>query len=167
MNAGRSFDRVERRASTQRVPRPLGAHPDLVVVDVTWGTVFPMQIAPGVRTVGELEVIAHAEAGLPLIDTRPSDAFEAETIPGSANLSWHDEPALLAAAPAEPAVYLCNGPQCTATPSAIAALLAAGHPPEWILYYRGGLHDWITLGYPVEPGRGARPSAQSSANSTT
>ncbi len=30
----------------------------------------------------------------------------------------------------------------------------AGYPPEKILYYRGGLHDWLTLGLPVVPGEG-------------
>ena len=24
-----------------------------------------------------------------------------------------------------------------------------------ILYYRGGIHDWVTLGYPVIPGQAA------------
>jgi rhodanese-related sulfurtransferase len=147
-----TFERISRRANPQRVPRPLGAHPDLMIVDATWGTVAPIEIAPGVRTVGELEVIDHVEAGRPLVDTRPPEAFALESIPGAVNLSWHEETELVAAAPAQPAVYFCNGPQCTATPGAIAILLAAGHPPEWILYYRGGLHDWMTLGFPVEPG---------------
>ena len=148
-----TFERVPRRVNPQRVPRPLGAHPDLMVVDATWGTVDPMQLASGVTTVGELEVIERIEAGVPLIDTRPSEAFALETIPGAINLSWHDEPELIESAPREPAVYFCNGPQCSATPGAIMTLLEAGHPPEWILYYRGGMHDWMTLGYPVEPGR--------------
>lgn len=40
-------------------------------------------------------------------------------------------------------------PQCTATPRAIAALLSAGHPAAALLYYRGGIHDWVTLGLPL------------------
>jgi hypothetical protein len=51
--------------------------------------------------------------------------------------------------------FFCNGPQCKATPNAIGALLRHGYPPETILYYRGGMHDWITLGYPSAPGDGA------------
>jgi hypothetical protein len=46
-------------------------------------------------------------------------------------------------------VLFCNGPQCTATPRAVAALLAAGHPATSLLYYRGGIHDWVTLGLPL------------------
>lgn len=51
--------------------------------------------------------------------------------------------------PGRPTVMFCNGPQCTATPQAIAALLAAGHPAQALLYYRGGIHDWVTLGLPL------------------
>jgi len=47
-------------------------------------------------------------------------------------------------------VFFCNGPQCAATPDAIRTLLASGYPPETILYYRGGIHDWMTLGLPIE-----------------
>src|SRR5204863_28822 len=54
--------------------------------------------------------------------------------------------------PAVPTVFFCNGPQCTATPDAIGKLLDAGYPAEAILYYRGGIHDWMTLGFPVSPG---------------
>jgi hypothetical protein len=27
--------------------------------------------------------------------------------------------------------------------------LDGGYPAAAILYYRGGMHDWMTLGYPV------------------
>lgn len=53
-------------------------------------------------------------------------------------------------APAQPTVFLCNGPRCAASPEAIDALLLAGHPASAIRYYRGGLHDWMSLGLPVE-----------------
>lgn len=29
------------------------------------------------------------------------------------------------------------------------ALLSAGHPAAALLYYRGGIHDWVTLGLPL------------------
>jgi hypothetical protein len=35
------------------------------------------------------------------------------------------------------------------TAQAIEALLAAGWPAERLLYYRGGIHDWVTLGLPL------------------
>ena len=51
--------------------------------------------------------------------------------------------------PIQPTVVFCNGPQCPATVQATEALLAAGWPAERLLYYRGGIHDWVTLGLPV------------------
>ena len=69
--------------------------------------------------------------------------------------------------PGTATVFFCNGPQCAATPDLIRTLLTGGYPPEAILYYRGGIHDWMTLGLPIEvpagpaspaPGR-ARASA--------
>ena len=50
-----------------------------------------------------------------------------------------------------PTVFFCNGPQCGATPDAIRSLLECGFPEASILYYRGGMHDWITLGLPIAP----------------
>lgn len=50
----------------------------------------------------------------------------------------------------KPTIFFCNGPQCPQSPTAIRKLLSAGYPPEKILYYRGGMHDWITLGLPVD-----------------
>jgi len=49
----------------------------------------------------------------------------------------------------DPTIVFCNGPQCSATAQAIEALLAAGWPPERLLYYRGGIHSWVTLGLPL------------------
>lgn len=54
--------------------------------------------------------------------------------------------------PGVPTAFFCNGPQCAATPDAIAQLLDAGYPAHAILYYRGGMHDWLTLGYPTAQG---------------
>jgi rhodanese-related sulfurtransferase len=53
--------------------------------------------------------------------------------------------------PAQPTIFFCNGPQCAASPQAIDALLTSKYPPAAIHYYRGGLHDWISLGLPTEP----------------
>ena len=153
MSVVASWQRLQRRADAQRVPRPVDGEPGLFMVDATWGQIAPMELAPGVRTVGELEVIERCERGMRLIDTRPREAFERETISGSLNLSWHDAEALVVEAPEGPAIYFCNGPQCSATPAAVQYLRDAGRAPASILYYRGGLHDWITLGLPVEPGR--------------
>jgi rhodanese-related sulfurtransferase len=132
------------------VPRPVPGEPGSFVVDATWGTINPIEIAPGVATVGELEVCAHLEAGLPVIDTRPAKVFAKATLPGARNIPHAEMAARWEEVPRDEKVVLfCNGPQCSATPQAIAALLAAGHPPEGLLYYRGGIHDWVTLGLPL------------------
>ena len=124
----------------------------LVVIDATWGTIKPMRIADGVRTVGELEVMEHLDRGLVLIDSRPAEAYGSSTIPGARNIP-HDETVerISQLDPAEPTIFFCNGPQCAASPEAIDALLIAKFPPAAIRYYRGGLHDWMSLGLPTEP----------------
>ena len=129
------------------------------VVDATWGTIFPMELAPGVRTVGELEVIEHIRRGLPLVDSRRREYLAEGTIPTAVSIPHTETSERLDEFRADvDTVVFCNGPQCAATPDAVEQLLAAGHPPERLLYYRGGLHDWVTLGLPVEPPRPAQPS---------
>lgn len=47
-------------------------------------------------------------------------------------------------------ILFCNGPQCPQSPEALAALVESGHPAEALAYYRGGMHDWISLAMPTE-----------------
>ncbi len=144
------FSREARRSESSLVPRALAEQPGLFVVDATWGHIQPMRIANGVETVGELEVIEHLRAGRRVVDCRTVGHLSAGTIPGAVNLP-HDQivERLGDLGPEASAVLFCNGPQCTQTGRAIAALLAAGWPAERLLYYRGGIHDWVTLGLPL------------------
>jgi rhodanese-related sulfurtransferase len=136
------------------VPRRVDDPPGGVLVDCTWGTIHPIKITAGVRTVGEVEVIAHLEEGLPLIDSRTSDFYLVSTIPGAHSIPYPEAVAHMdELGRGHPAIFFCNGPQCGQSPTAIQALIEAGYPSEKILYYRGGLHDWITLGLPVVPGK--------------
>lgn len=145
--------RVERREDPQMVPQPVQGEPGLVQVDTTWGNIEPTQVAEGVRTVGELEVIVHLEQGLPMVDARTIDFYQRSTIPGAISIPYAEVAARIdELRREEPTVFFCNGPQCGQSPTAIRSLLQAGFPPERILYYRGGLHDWLTLGLPVIPG---------------
>lgn len=135
------------------VPAPV-AESGLVVVDATWGTIRPLTLAEGVITVGELEVIEQLERGLPVVDTRPAAAYARSTIPGARNLPHGQEVERIDELDRDQVTILfCNGPQCAATPNAVEALLAAGYPAGALAYYRGGLHDWLTLGLPVCAGR--------------
>lgn len=146
--------RLARRADACMVPRPL-SDDGLFEVDATWGTVQPIELAPGVRTLGELELIAHVERGLPLVDTRLEHFHRASTIRGAVNLPHEDILDRIGELdPVRATVFFCNGPQCAATPDAIRTLLAAGRPAGATLYYRGGMHDWMTLAYPTVPGAG-------------
>jgi rhodanese-related sulfurtransferase len=146
------FDRLPRRDDPQRVPRPTDDDRGLFVVDATWGKIAPLSLGSGVRTVGELEVMAHLRAGGRAVDTRQDEYVAASgALPGAVAIphedvvarreEWDDGGGAV--------VFYCNGPQCTATPQAIKSLLEAGFPADRILYYRGGIHDWMTLGLPL------------------
>ena len=146
------LSRLARRSDPERVPHAVEGEPGIVVVDATWGVIQPISLAPGVRTVGELEVIEHVRAGRPIIDCRLPVYVERGTIPGAVNIPHGEIVERIAELdPVDPTVVFCNGPQCTATAQAIDALLAAGWPAERLLYYRGGIHDWVTLGLPLAP----------------
>lgn len=134
-----------------RVPRYLPGADGLVGVDPTWGTIQPIELAPGVETVGELEVIEQLRAGLPLVDTRLERSRRQATIPGSLGIP---QAAIIDRVdeldPGRPTVLFCNGPQCAATPRAVRALLEHGYPAAALRYYRGGILDWMALGLPIE-----------------
>ena len=147
------IQRLAKRKEPFLVPKPLSGEPGVFQVDATWGTIQPIRIAEGVRTVGELEVIQHLQRGLPLVDARTNDFFVASTIPGAVNIPYPEIATRMDELNREqPTIFFCNGPQCGQSPTAIHTLLEAGYSPEKILYYRGGLHDWLTLGLPVVPG---------------
>lgn len=142
--------RISRRPDAFMVPRPIPGEPGRFVVDGTWGKIAPMLIADGVRTVGELEVIEHIEAGRPVIDTRLPHFTATGTIPTARVVPHTETTDRLGEFDCDAdTVLFCNGPQCAATPDAIRTLLDAGHPADRILYYRGGIHDWVTLGLPL------------------
>jgi hypothetical protein len=119
--AGRQIERIPRRPDAFMLPRPLPDDPGRLVVDATWGTITPINIAPGVRTVGELEVIAHIRAGLPLIDCRLDRHVAAGTLPAARSLPHADLPARAEEVDrAVETVLFCNGPSAPPprTPSA-------------------------------------------------
>ena len=146
-----TIERLPRRRDVCVIPRPVEGDPGLFLVDATWGTITPMQLAPGVRCVGELEVIEHIASGLPLIDTRLSKYLAAGTLPGARSIPHTEIGRRLDELDATTdTIVFCNGPQCQATPDAVRILLDAGHPAERLQYYRGGIHDWLTLGLPLE-----------------
>ncbi|MET3952531.1 rhodanese-like domain-containing protein [Arthrobacter sp. UYEF36] len=133
------------------VPRKVGGEPDLVVVDTTWGELQPLQCAPGVVTLGELELLELLGGGAVLVDSRVPGSRAGITIPGAVNLP-HDRILEFRDQldPSRLSVFFCNGPQCPQSPAAVRALMETGYPASALAYYRGGLHDWVTLAMPTE-----------------
>lgn len=137
--------------------------------------VQPMHLAPGVETVGELEVlaflqrIADGDASVLLIDSRTEDWVARGTIPGAINIPYqrldpaHASPQQIAellqldfgAASADgiwnfdgvkTLVFFCNGAWCGQSPTNIKALLGLGYPAHRLKWYRGGMQAWESLG---------------------
>lgn len=144
----------------------------------------PMAAAPGVRTIGEVELIdfmttaLKTGAGL-LVDAREESWHEKGTIPGSINVPFTylyperggndilraealerfgavEKDGRWDFAKAKILALWCNGPWCGQSPMAIRGLLALGYPADKLLYYRGGMQDWLVFGLTIVPPAGAR-----------
>ena len=122
----------------------------------------PMIPAPGVTTIGELELLDMlTDRQAIVIDSRTPDWFAGGTIPGAVNIPYTritDDLGLLGCEPdfdgwdctaARPVALFCNGLWCGQSPTAIRAMIAAGYPAERIFYYRGGMQSWRVLGLTV------------------
>ncbi len=134
------------------VPWPVDDEIDVVAVDTTWGEIQPLEAASGVRTVGELELIRLVAEGDVVVDCRSAGTTGGRTIPGSVLIPFDkvterrgdlDEGHL--------SILFCNGPQCPQSSTAIQSLVEAGYPAGALAYYRGGMHDWVTLSMPTQP----------------
>ena len=69
-------------AKPRSMPWPVDGETDVVAVDTTWGEMQPLEAAPGVRTVGELELVDMVGQGAlsstaappaPSVDARSQD----------------------------------------------------------------------------------------------
>ena len=138
----------------------------------------PMEAAPGVVTIGELELLRFMRTQLDngsglLIDSRTPDWYVRGTIPGSVNIPFNhlnpahgadeitleDSLALLGVYPldeegwdfsrAKTVALWCNGPWCGQSPLAVKGLVSIGYPKDKVLYYRGGMQMWQLFGLPV------------------
>lgn len=139
-----------RSGDPQNLPQPTG-EPEIVTVETAWGKVQPMEPVAGVRTVGELEVAALVRDGAQLVDTRVPDSRSGVTLPGAVNIP-HDQVLDRKDELVRDRVHIlfCNGPQCPQTPDALQTLSDDGYPLDRLAYYRGGMHDWVTLAMPTE-----------------
>ena len=134
--------------------------------------VYPIEVDPGVKTVGEVELLRFLEnevknnKGL-LIDTRMPVWFEKGTIPGSVNIPFtlliegqENEHVvkilrLLGATEknnkwnydnARDLMLFCNGPWCGMSVRAIKSMVKMGYPKEKLFWYRSGMQAWQQLG---------------------
>jgi rhodanese-related sulfurtransferase len=126
----------------------------------------PMTPAPGVTTIGELELLDMLQdPEAVVVDSRTPDWFRGGTIPGAVNIPYTyvvDELGRLGCAVdfegwdcsgAQPVALFCNGLWCGQSPTAIRNMIEAGYPADRIHYYRGGMQSWRVLGLTVtEPG---------------
>ncbi len=125
----------------------------------------PMQVAPGVTTVGEMELLEFAKNGGKLIDGRTLEWHLDGTIPSAINMPYTQMAERLDEIgcerksdgkwncdDAEEVLLFCNGPWCGQSPMAIKAMLREGYPADKIMYYRGGMQAWHTLGLTVVEG---------------
>jgi len=135
----------------------------------------PAELAPGVETIGELEMLHYlkkmsgGDATIMVIDSRTPDWVEKGTIPGAVNIPW-DKLNIGKSDPitvqeimekqlgakqqegfwnfdnAKTLVMFCNGAWCGQSPTNIKGLLKVGYPATKIKWYRGGMQDWELLG---------------------
>lgn len=123
------------------------------------GAIRPMVPTPGVTPVGELEVIAALQdPAYVVVDTRTVETQYGGTIPGSHNIPYNEVVDRLSEVGCESTrgewtceqalnvVLYCNGPNCGQSPTAMAAMVEAGFPANKLLFYRGGMLAWTSLG---------------------
>ena len=135
--------------------------------------VQPMNVAPGVTTVGEIELLDFVVTKVKrgdgiLMDSRVPSFYKKGTIPGSVNMPFtiftkdRTDPELSDALKtigvvekdigvydftnAKDVLMWCNGAWCGQSPRAIKGLLSLGFPAEKISWYRGGMQMWQVLG---------------------
>ncbi len=136
----------------------------------------PMQIAPGVETIGEIEVLDYlrkmsgGDERVMVIDSREKEwLLRSGIIPGAVNIPWNElnmsqaDPGAIADiielrfgatrsgslwnfGTARTLVLYCNGLWCGQSPTNIRQLLALGYPAHKLKWYRGGMQSWKALG---------------------
>ncbi len=75
-----------RSQDPRSVPWELDGGTEVVAVDTTWGRAAAAEVAPGVRTVREPELLDLLDEGARLVDSRTSGSFGGRTIPGAVNI---------------------------------------------------------------------------------
>jgi len=138
----------------------------------TVGQIQPIILDSKIETFGELEVMhfintMRNEKSMLLIDTREESFYNNKTIPSAINIpfdvivkselfpdGYHDALQTIGVKKtlhtyefqnAKTILLFCNGPWCSQSPRVIKKLIQIGYPKEKIKWYRGGMHDWLSL----------------------
>ena len=136
----------------------------------------PIVLAPGVETLGELEVLDYldkmskGDKSIMVVDSRTPSWVAKGTIPGAVNIPWTklnpargadpvsileimenefsvtESEGLLNFSEAKTLVMFCNGMWCGQSPNNIKNLMKFGYPAHKLKWYRGGMQDWEILG---------------------
>lgn len=135
----------------------------------------PSELAPGVKTIGELEMlhylkkVSDGDKTIMVIDSRTPDWVAKGTIPGAVSIPWDrlnigkSDPITVQEilekqlgakqqdgfwdfSGAKTLVMFCNGHWCGQSPTNIKGLLKIGYPAHKLVWYRGGMQEWETLG---------------------
>jgi rhodanese-related sulfurtransferase len=148
--------------------------------------VLPISLDPSVKTIGEIELLQHVKArDAVLIDSRTPDWINGKsgTIPGAINIPWKEVSISKGGADeitqgehleflgakqknddswdfsdAHLVIFFCNGYWCGQSPANIKTLLGMGYPGEKMLWYRGGMQAWTSLGFNTVEGSNTKES---------
>ena len=125
---------------------------------------------------GYLKRIADGDANVIVVDSRTPEWVTRGTIPGSVNIPWNkinvdvgdleigtsaetlekiltDEFGAKASSNgwdfsnSKTLVLFCNGPWCPQSTINIKTLAKLGYPVQKLKWYRGGMQDWVSLGF--------------------
>ena len=149
---------------------------------ISLGVVQLMKLDDEIETVGELEVLHFMEKldfdpeHYIIVDARGEAWYKKLTIPHSVNIPkkdilfdkdfpeefdknlkllniTKDKNGTLDFSKAKEAIVFCNGSWCTQSAKAIKALVALGYPKKKLYWYRGGMQDWVGLGFSAVSGK--------------
>jgi rhodanese-related sulfurtransferase len=143
------------------------------------GVIQPIQIDSKILTVGELEILKFLQLldfepkKYALIDARRERWYKRMTIPHSINIPYSDikypkdfpedfeksmkelnvkidKKGELNFTKAKEIIVFCNGSWCTQSAKMIKSLVKLGYPKKKLFWYRGGLQDWVGLGFTTQ-----------------